>query len=326
MEYQPAINIELDFLSFGDDASMDTDAGTPDMASLNEQTTTFQDPNAALSNMFKTGLTPLGFTDEIPNIMPRYNSWEDLGSLKEPHGYLPKISQPEHQTAIAPSIVEPSGIIDQVTPPTVSEAPELLAKPKRGRPRKSRAKKQLSAQQEHEKRQKFLERNRQAATKCRERRKNWISKLNEKVKQEQAKNAKLKAEYDILSQEPHKLLHILHQHAEGGCDKNELQAFLRSESILGLASLKVSGQLVRRFSDASKSSGDHKSVQNSLTTTHKLGEMSRQNSQCSDAKDSTITNIGLPVWRTGEVANEGFADDGNMVMHQLTINNHRCQI
>ncbi|KAH8588040.1 hypothetical protein B0O99DRAFT_464375, partial [Bisporella sp. PMI_857] len=78
--------------------------------------------------------------------------------------------------------------------------------------RKSRAKKQLSAQQEYEKRQRFLERNRQAASKCRERKKNWITEQDKKMKQEQAKNAKLKAECDVLHQEVHNILYILYQH------------------------------------------------------------------------------------------------------------------
>ncbi|KAH8593110.1 hypothetical protein B0O99DRAFT_466289, partial [Bisporella sp. PMI_857] len=80
--------------------------------------------------------------------------------------------------------------------------------------RKSKAKKQLTPHQEYEKRQRFLERNRQAASKCRERRKNWISKQDEKMKQEQVMNAELKIECDALNQEVNKLLLILQQHAD----------------------------------------------------------------------------------------------------------------
>ncbi|KAH8600256.1 hypothetical protein B0O99DRAFT_320442 [Bisporella sp. PMI_857] len=146
MEYRPVPNMELDFLNFDDDASMNTGVGTlSGMASISfDQNTTFQDPNAALNNMFKTGLTPLGFPNGIPNTAPQYTSWSNLGSLNEPYGYFPEVPRPEDQKSIAPSVVESPESIDHATPSAASEASEILMKPKRGRPRKSRAKKQLS--------------------------------------------------------------------------------------------------------------------------------------------------------------------------------------
>ncbi|KAH8599815.1 hypothetical protein B0O99DRAFT_610297 [Bisporella sp. PMI_857] len=141
------------------------------------------------------------------------------------------------------------------------------------------------------------------------------------MKQEQAKNAELKAECDILNQEVHNLLQILHQHAESGCNKDQLQAFLRSESILGLASSKVSGSLVRRFSNSSSSSTGQESVQSS-STTRKPGEMSRGCSQGSDMKGSAITSMESPVWRTEKVAkDEGYMDSGKM----LVMSNSRAR-
>ncbi|KAH8585946.1 hypothetical protein B0O99DRAFT_93627 [Bisporella sp. PMI_857] len=315
MEYWPAPNMEWDFLNFDDDASMDTGTGTlSEMTSINfDQNTTFQDPNAALNSMFKTGLTPLSFPNGIPNTVRQFNSWSNLGSLNEPYGYFPEVP-PDGQTAIAPIVVESPESIDYATPSAASEASELLVKPKRGRPRKSRAKKQLSPQQEYEKRQRFLERNRQAASKCRERRKTWISKQEERMNQEQAKNAELKAECDILNQEVYNLLQILHQHAESGCNKDQLQAFLRSESILGLASSKVSGSLVRRYSNTSTSSMGQDSVQGS-SATHKPGEMSRESSQGSDEKGSAITSMESPVWQTDEAAKDDeYMDSGKMLV------------
>ncbi|KAG9245586.1 hypothetical protein BJ878DRAFT_8902 [Calycina marina] len=291
---------------------------TIDMLSMNSMVDFSQaqqyDP-ADLSSFFpKTGLTPSGFTPgrngltpysaPFANDMSQYVSWNNGGNnevFTEPSDYFPPLPATRELGMDGNKLPETADTVR-----TASEAPEIPIKPKRGRPRKSRAKKQLSEEQEQLKRQKFLERNRQAASKCRERRKDWISKQDEKMKGEQMKNAEMRAEYEILSQEVHNLLNVIRRHTEAGCESDHLKEFINGESSRYLASLI---NPARRAFDQTLMAQDGELDSASNSPREDSSEhMSRQTSSANDDKDSGITNMGSPRESKNAATDECYGD------------------
>lgn len=118
----------------------------------------------------------------------------------------PNITPPE----IAAYPVKPSRPQETPFPPTTP----LL--PRRRRPRKPRAKPQLSEEEEAAKREKFLERNRVAAGKCREKRKSWMTELEDAKLELEERNNRLRAEHGALQVEFNQMRALLMQHASCG--------------------------------------------------------------------------------------------------------------
>ncbi|WVO14148.1 hypothetical protein L204_101779 [Cryptococcus depauperatus] len=70
---------------------------------------------------------------------------------------------------------------------------------------------------EEEKRKNFLERNRQAALKCRQRKKAWLQELQTKVETLTLENERLQQTVQQMHDEVNRLTAILMQHRDGGC-------------------------------------------------------------------------------------------------------------
>lgn len=120
---------------------------------------------------------------------------------------------------ITPNITPPEIAAYPVKPSRPQEIPfpsttPLL--PRRRRPRKPRAKPQLSEEEEAAKREKFLERNRVAAGKCREKRKSWMTELEDAKLELEERNSRLRAEHGALQVEFNQMRALLMQHASCG--------------------------------------------------------------------------------------------------------------
>jgi hypothetical protein len=94
--------------------------------------------------------------------------------------------------------------------------PSRPCRKKRGRKRKA----PLSPAAEELKRQKFLERNRLAATRCREKKRGYISSVEERIAELGRKNASLKTEYMLLQREFDYLTKLLLECGDYHCKQN----------------------------------------------------------------------------------------------------------
>ncbi|KAH7063639.1 hypothetical protein B0J12DRAFT_539278, partial [Macrophomina phaseolina] len=63
-------------------------------------------------------------------------------------------------------------------------------------------------------RDQFLERNRVAAHKCRQKKKEWMAKLDDKFRDLSAKNKYLQAEVQLLSNTLYELKNLIFQHTD----------------------------------------------------------------------------------------------------------------
>jgi hypothetical protein len=110
---------------------------------------------------------------------------------------------------------------------TENEGGELLApiKAKRGR---RKGKKVLSEQEQAAKRQRFLARNRQAATKCRNRKKEWTQNLEDKAEMLGHKQQSLILQLKEIEEEKRKLQRQITEHAS--CGNPIIQEYLRAQA------------------------------------------------------------------------------------------------
>ncbi|KAF7516067.1 hypothetical protein G7054_g14313 [Neopestalotiopsis clavispora] len=127
-------------------------------------------------------------------------------SRRSGQSITPNITPPD----IAAYPIQPSKPPDAIFPPP---APLL---PRRRRPRKPRPKPELSAEQEAAKREKFLERNRVAAGKCREKRKSWMTDLEDTKLELEDRNTRLRTEHNALLMEFNQMRALLMSHANCG--------------------------------------------------------------------------------------------------------------
>lgn len=107
--------------------------------------------------------------------------------------------------------------------PTTQQAPvnpNAKVPKKRGRKRK-----QLDEKTQVEERKKFLERNRVAANRCRERKKTYVSSLETRQKDVLAKNQYLHLEVEALREEIAILKHLVH--VDCACSESTLEQNLR---------------------------------------------------------------------------------------------------
>ncbi|KAK7966105.1 uncharacterized protein PG986_000382 [Apiospora aurea] len=134
--------------------------------------------------------------------------------------------------------------IDSVFPPPLPPGPILP--PRKRRPRKPKPKPQLTVEEEEAKKNKTLERNRVAASKCREKKKDWTKDLEETKIGLESQNAHLHMEYSTLVNEVSEIRAQLMTHADchdANIDKwfeNEAKRFVlgageRYDAMLGAA-------------------------------------------------------------------------------------------
>lgn len=107
-------------------------------------------------------------------------------------------------------------------------APDGPEPPKKKRSRKVAKQDGIVTPEEEKKRTKFLERNRVAASKCREKKKSFIASLNEKKADLETQHAHLFAEYDRLREEANELRQHLISHAK--CNDPNIDCWLNSEA------------------------------------------------------------------------------------------------
>lgn len=98
--------------------------------------------------------------------------------------------------------------------------------PKKRKPRKT--KKESSTAEDEEKRIKFLERNRIAAMKCREKKKHYVSELEEAKIKEESQNLHLRMVYNGLLSEVSSLKHMLMTHAE--CNDDNIDQWINNSA------------------------------------------------------------------------------------------------
>ncbi|EPB82071.1 hypothetical protein HMPREF1544_11199 [Mucor circinelloides 1006PhL] len=79
-----------------------------------------------------------------------------------------------------------------------------------------------------DRRKKFLERNRVAAYKCRQKKKNWMQELEQKAELQNNQNEELRNLVALLKEESMYLRNLLLTH--GNCDCDSVQAYLRKQS------------------------------------------------------------------------------------------------
>lgn len=119
---------------------------------------------------------------------------------------------------------------------------------KRGRKRK-----QLDEKTQIEERKKFLERNRVAANRCRERKKTYVSNLEGRQKDVLARNQYLRCELNVLQEEVALLKQLVH--VECACSEEVLEINLR-EKLAGMGQSEVdTEELVAKFKTM-RASGD----------------------------------------------------------------------
>ncbi|KAL2262796.1 hypothetical protein VTK26DRAFT_9435 [Humicola hyalothermophila] len=117
-----------------------------------------------------------------------------------------------------------------ITPPDLEQEPQESPEPQEP-PRKRRArktKKETSTAEEEQKRNKFLERNRIAASKCREKKKLYVSELEETKISLEAQHTQLQMEYNSLVGEISGLKHSLMAHAK--CNDPNIDRWLNNEA------------------------------------------------------------------------------------------------
>lgn len=92
--------------------------------------------------------------------------------------------------------------------------------------RKRRKRESTKNLNDEEKRQKFLERNRQAASKCRQKKKQWIEELEQKAEEATKRNEQLRASVSTLKDELIELKSLLLAHRN--CECESIQQYIQS--------------------------------------------------------------------------------------------------
>ncbi|KAK8041215.1 hypothetical protein PG994_014222 [Apiospora phragmitis] len=116
--------------------------------------------------------------------------------------------------------------IDAVFPPPRPSGPILP--PRKRRPRKPKPKPELTLEEEGAKKNKTLERNRVAASKCREKKKDWTKDLEETKIGLESQNSHLRMEYATLVNEVGEIRAQLMTHA--GCHDANIDKWIENEA------------------------------------------------------------------------------------------------
>lgn len=114
-----------------------------------------------------------------------------------------------------------------IFPPPPPPPPATLA-PRKRRPRKPRVKPELSVEEEEEKRDKFLARNRVAATKCRQKKREWMTDLEETQFGLESRHSHLQMEVNDLADEVSHIRAQLMTHAN--CNDPNINKWIENEA------------------------------------------------------------------------------------------------
>lgn len=135
-------------------------------------------------------------------------------------------------TPITPKITPPDAFSNthqpSSNPPERVFPPPAPMPPRRRRPRKPRPKPQLSQEEEEAKREKFLERNRVAAGKCRVKRKTWMTDLEDKMANLENQNSQLRMEHSALVIEINQARALLMTHTD--CNDPRIDKWIENEA------------------------------------------------------------------------------------------------
>ncbi|KAK6078330.1 bZIP transcription factor [Seiridium cupressi] len=133
--------------------------------------------------------------------------------------------------SITPNITPPdieSKPVHPSKPPEALFPPPAPVLPRRRRPRKPRPKAELTQQEEEARRDKFLARNRVAAGKCREKRKTWMTDLEDTKLDLESRNTRLRMEYSALLNEVTQTRALLMTHAN--CSDGRIDKWVENEA------------------------------------------------------------------------------------------------
>jgi len=136
--------------------------------------------------------------------------------------------------------------------PKTTQEPEEATPPKPKRTRQSK-KKKLTAEQEEKKRKEFLERNRQAASKCRTRKAESISALQTRVQDTTFQNSQMKEVVAALKEEIADLSNRLLSHAN--CNDPQLKAAIEHYKLMAANGSVYGGNISPTMSNSSHSFG-----------------------------------------------------------------------
>lgn len=132
-----------------------------------------------------------------------------------------------------------------------------------------------------DRRKKFLERNRVAAYKCRQKKKNWMQELEQKAEIQNSHNDELRALVAQLKEESMYLRNLLLTH--GNCDCDSVQAYLR----------KTSAEITSNSSPSTAPSLSMSSRTNSLSSNSTFPSMPSYQGSFSSIPPFTETSTGL---------------------------------
>ncbi|KAI1861242.1 uncharacterized protein JN550_011064 [Neoarthrinium moseri] len=155
--------------------------------------------------------------DGVPNESPGLSSGSS--ATPETRGSANIITPPNMLAGAS----QPSKPLDAIFPP-----PAPLPPPRKRRPRKPRVKNEVTPEEEAAKRNKFLERNRVAATKCRQKKKNWMGDLEETKQELENQNTQLRMEYNALMNEVSQTRALLMAHAN--CNDINVDKWIENEA------------------------------------------------------------------------------------------------
>lgn len=146
------------------------------------------------------------------------------GSSTTPDTKNSQVVTPENRRGSKNVSIQPK--TDALFPPPLPSGPILP--PRRRRPRKPKPKPQLSMEEEEAKKNKTLERNRIAASKCREKKKDWTKDLEETKIGLESQNSHLQMEYSTLVKEVGEIRAQLMTHAN--CHDVNIDKYFENEA------------------------------------------------------------------------------------------------
>ena len=146
------------------------------------------------------------------------------GSSMTPDNKNSQAVTPENRRGSRNVSIQPK--TDAIFPPPLPSGPILP--PRRRRPRKPKPKQQLSMEEEEAKKNKTLERNRVAASKCREKKKDWTKDLEETKIGLESQNSHLQMEYSTLVKEVGEIRAQLMTHAI--CHDTNIDKWIENEA------------------------------------------------------------------------------------------------
>jgi hypothetical protein len=221
--------------------------------------------------------------------LPLYNTGTQFPFPNQDHTdvaqlSLSSLSDPQGETGT-------DGSVEKTNSETASE----VSTPKKRKPR--RKKNPLSEKEKEEKHNKFLDRNRKAAQKCREKKKGWVENL-------QGKFATLQRDYDRM----------IFERAEMAKELEICKQFLADHTACGVPSMNSWVNDMSRSGSISMGRNLSSQSRVSISMDRNLSSQSRtsQNSSSSFQKDSGISNMGTPPDERRNVKqpheDEGFSD------------------